>query len=81
MKASFSAIVLAFAMVTSGAMLAVSTTDAQAAAKAKVTVRPVGPEARAKMCGDKTKGMYRSQHDGVVFAYGNCLNNVAVSGW
>lgn len=79
MKGTFSAIALTFAVAMSGAMLTVSTVDAQA--KAKVTVTPASPEARMKMCGDKTKGIYRTQQDGVVFAYGNCLNNVAVSGW
>lgn len=79
MKGTFSAVALAFAVAMSGAMLSVSSVDAQAAAK--VTVRPASPEARMKMCGDKTKGIYRTQQDGVVFAYGNCLNNVAVSGW
>ena len=79
MKGSFFIIALALAVATSGLMQAVSTSDAQAAAK--VTVRPASPEARMKMCGDKTKGMYRTQQDGNVFAYGNCLNNVVVSGW
>jgi hypothetical protein len=80
-KGTFSAVALALALAVamSGATLNVSTANAQA--KTKVTVTPASPEARMKMCGDKTKGMYRTQHDGVVFAYGNCLNKVAVSGW
>jgi hypothetical protein len=78
-KASLSAMALALAVAMSGVVLTVPTTDAQAAAK--VTVRPASPEARMKMCNDKTKGVYRTQQDGFVFAYGNCLNNVSVSGW
>ena len=73
-----SAVALALMLGTSAAMLA-ATTDAQA--RAKVTVRPVGPDARVAMCNNKTKGMYRTQQDGNVFAYGACLNDVAVSGW
>ena len=77
MKGTLSAVALTLALATSGVMLVAG--DAQA--RTKVTVTPASPEARMKMCGDKTKGMYRTQQEGNVFAYGNCLNDVAVSGW
>jgi hypothetical protein len=78
-KGLLSTVALASALAISGALVAVSTTDAQA--RAKVTVTPATPEARQAICADKTKGMYRTQQDGIVFAYGACLNNVSVSGW
>ncbi len=79
MKGSFSAVAFALALAVSGTTLVASSIDAQA--RAKVTVTPASPEARMKMCNDKVKGVYRTQQEGNVFAYGYCLNNVAVSGW
>jgi hypothetical protein len=56
-----------------------SATDAQA--RARVSVFPVGSqayyEARMAMCTKRTAGLYRTQNDTWLFAYGNCLSDVA----